>query len=363
MDSETVGHGDAKVSGREDGVFPIFVGWDCSDKAAGVRGGSAAQTLCFTISRCTVNQKIVHLGVELERGLLLRKVDLRLVGTRDPRLLSCDLGLMPTRMKSQVGVLDSPAQTETPELRSEASLGEREVAHRETQDTLDGCANHVVKRLSLLLPLMEGRGAHEVHSAHDAVTHTKQVSGGLSVLELDEFVHSGEETAKKLLFDEVGHKAVATKWDAKHLDLRVRDQLDLIRFCYPVDPDRAGQRAIWVKPRPFALGGVEVEPTPGSFRLEDVPSLGQKIDVTHYPAIIHVPLVVDRVQGLDLVHEGHDAATEVQRPQWVALLHANHRLDDVLVVVEEHRGVAVAPGGPVRHRGKHPASCLHKVVA
>src|SRR6185437_11893558 len=58
---------------------------------------------------------------------------------------------------------------------------------------------------------------------------------------------------------------------------------------------------------------------------------------------------------LDLVHEAIDAATKVKGAQRVSLLNPSRRLDDVLVVVKQHRRSAVAPLGPVRHLGEHRA--------
>ena len=54
-----------------------------------------------------------------------------------PRLASCDLRFVPARVKSQVGVLNSLAQTKPTEFGSKTSLREGEVAHWETQDALN----------------------------------------------------------------------------------------------------------------------------------------------------------------------------------------------------------------------------------
>jgi hypothetical protein len=79
-----------------------------------------------------------------------------------------------------------------------------------------------------------------MHSTDDAVTHPKKVGSGLSVLKLYKPVHCGEETTKELLLDKLRHKGVTAKWNTKHLNLGVRNQLDLIRLRHPIDLDRTG---------------------------------------------------------------------------------------------------------------------------
>jgi hypothetical protein len=101
----------------------------------------------------------------------------------------------------------------------------------------------------------------------------------------------------------------------------------------------------------------------GASRLEDFPHLLQKLDVSYDASVIHVPLVVHRVECRNFVDETVDAATKVQGTERVTLLYACARLDDVLVVVEQHRGLTVAPLRPARHRRKHQAYLFNEVVA
>jgi len=49
--------------------------------------------------------------------------------------------------------------------------------------------------------------------------------------------------------------------------------------------------------------------------------------------------------------------------KWVALLNPCLRPNDVLMVVEQHRGITVAPLRPTGHRRKHLVHRLHEVVA
>ena len=97
--------------------------------------------------------------------------------------------------------------------------------------------------------------------------------------------------------------------------------------------------------------------------LQDLPHFLQKLHVAYDTSVIHVPLVVHRVQSCDLVDKGVDAATEIQWAKRVALLHSCARLDDVLVIVKQHRRLSVTPLSPVRHGWKHAVDCLHEVAA
>ena len=87
-----------------------------------------------------------------------------------------------------------------------------------------------------------------MNSTDDAVTHPKEVSSGLSVLKLNQSVHSREEATKELLPDKLRHKGVTAKWNSQHLNLGVRDQLDLIRLRHPIDLDWTGECTLWVQP-------------------------------------------------------------------------------------------------------------------
>jgi hypothetical protein len=46
--------------------------------------------------------------------------------------------------------------------------------------------------------------------------------------------------------------------------------------------------------------------------LQDVPHVLEELYAANDPAVVHVPLVVDRAQRLNLVHQAVDAATEIQ---------------------------------------------------
>src|SRR6185437_7179451 len=95
---------------------------------------------------------------------------------------------------------------------------------------------------------------------------------------------------------------------------------------------------IGVEPGPLALRRVEVEAKSRTARLEEIPNLEQSRHIRYDAAVVHVPLVVDGIERVDLVNQGHDPATEVEGAKWVALLHASLGLDDVLVIVQQHRG-------------------------
>ena len=76
-------------------------------------------------------------------------------------------------MVGHVSVFSDLAETQAPQLGSEADLHKRDVVDGETQDTLDGLPNHLVELNSLILPQVEGRCPHEVDRAHNAVAHAK----------------------------------------------------------------------------------------------------------------------------------------------------------------------------------------------
>ena len=77
---------------------------------------------------------------------------------------------------------------------------------------------------------------------------------------------------------------------------------------------------------------------------------------------LHVPLVVHWIQSRDFVHQPVDPTTKVKRSKRVTLLDAGARLDDVLMIVEQHRRLPITPLSPVGHGWKHAVDCLHKVV-
>ena len=114
----------------------------------------------------------------------------------------------------------------------------------------------------------------------------------------------------------------------------MRNQPHLSFLCHALKSAGAGQRARRVKPRPLALRRVQMQAKGWASSLEDLPDLLEQLDVTNDASVIHVPLVVHRIERRDLVHKAVDAATEVKWAQRVALLHAAARPEDGRMVVE-----------------------------
>ena len=77
---------------------------------------------------------------------------------------------------------------------------------------------------------------------------------------------------------------------------------------------------------------------------------------------IHVPLVVDWAESLNLVHKRVKTTAKIKRAKRVTLLDTRFRHDDVLMIVEQHRWRPVAPLSPSRHGRKHFAGQLHEVL-
>ena len=93
------------------------------------------------------------------------------------------------------------------------------------------------------------------------------------------------------------------------------------------------------------------------------PHFLQKPNIPNDPTVIHVPFVVHWIEGRNLVHERVDTTTKVQWTEQVTLLDASARLDDVLMIIEQHRCFTIAPLCPVGHGREQPVYFLHKVIA
>jgi hypothetical protein len=137
----------------------------------------------------------------------------------------------------------------------------------------------------------------------------------------------------------------------------------LVLLRHILEPDGARKSAARVKPRPLALGRVQVQTKRRTSSLQDPPHVLEQLHIAHNATIVHVPLVVHWIQSCNLVHKPVDAATKVQGAKRVALLNPRARLDDVLVIVEQHRRLPITPLRPVRHGWKHAVDCLDKMVS
>ena len=89
----------------------------------------AKQALLLAVVGGSVDQVLVHLFVELERGFFLRDVLLFYLRRADPSFAGLLLRLMPAGAVRKVRVLDRFAQPEATQLRSERCLRERALAH------------------------------------------------------------------------------------------------------------------------------------------------------------------------------------------------------------------------------------------
>ena len=65
-----------------------------------------------------------------------------------------------------------------------------------------------------------------------------------------------------------------------------------------------------------------------------------------------MPLLVLWAKGIDLLHQGSEREAEVQWAKGVPLLDTTTGFDDLSVIVEEHRLLAVTPVCPVRQPGE-----------
>ncbi len=164
--------------------------------------------------------------------------------------------------------------------------------------------------------------------------------------------------------DEAADEGIGAEGNAQHLNLRMRNELNLARLRDSREANRAGVHTIGVQPRPLAFRRVKVQTQVWASRLNQFPNLQQSGHICDDTTVIHVPLVVDNARkSVDLVNQGHDAAAEVEWAKWVTLLDSGFRLDDVLVVIEEHRRFTIAPVRPGRHGGEHRTRRLDKLVA
>ena len=62
-----------------------------------------------------------------------------------------------------------------------------------------------------------------------------------------------------------------------------------------------------------------------------LPHFSQQFDVANDASIIHVPLVVDWAESLNLVHKRVKTTAKIQRTKRVTLLDTRFRDDDVLI--------------------------------
>ena len=98
-------------------------------------------------------------------------------------------------------------------------------------------------------------------------------------------------------------------------------------------------------------------------RLQNTPHFLEELHAADDAAVIHVPLVTNGAERLDLVHQTVDAAAELQWTQWVTLLHSATGVNHNTVVVKKHCFLSVAPLCPITHRWEHLCCCVHEVRA
>ena len=94
--------------------------------------------------------------------------------------------------------------------------------------------------------------------------------------------------------------------------------------------------------------------------MEDLPDPQKDRNGGNDTSVVHVPLLVQRTEGLDLLDKRSESKAEVQRPKGVSLLHSRTGVDQLSVVVQEDRLLAVTPVGPVGEPGKLLHGGLHK---
>jgi len=224
-DTKAVGDGDTEVAGTKDGVVPVYLGRHRRDEAPSVGLGDAAQPLSVPAVRL-INQELPDLLVKGERSALLGHVLAYTKGLL-PLLHGLLLCFVPTSSEGQIGVLNRLAETKTTELGCEGCLRVSEIGHREPENVLGGLAEHPIELAGFGTPLTERGRPHKVNRPHDGERDPQKVEGRLGVFEIDELTDGGLQPAKKLLFDEIANEGVRAKRDAQHLDLSVRNKLDL----------------------------------------------------------------------------------------------------------------------------------------
>jgi hypothetical protein len=104
-------------------------------------------------------------------------------------------------------------------------------------------------------------------------------------LEIRKTIHDLLESSHQLSLHELGTPILRTKRHAQHADRLRRHMVDV--------RDRTRALVGWIKPRPFALGRVEVETQRRSARHKNTPHLLEKGGRSNNSTVVHVPLVID----------------------------------------------------------------------
>jgi len=142
----------------------------------------------------------------------------------------------------------------------------------------------------------------------------------------------------------------------------VRHHLDLTRITFTFNADGARLTRVRVQPRPLTLGGIEVETERRALGLDEVPHLDELLLRANDAAVVHIPLIIDGLEFLNLIDEAIYAAAEVQGAERVALLDTSTGLDHVLMIVQQHCGGTVTPLCPRCHEREDPAGGLDEVI-